>query len=735
MLAPQAGLSAPIASESFDGPPSAYPAGLEGVATGSGWGGPWKEFGSNANNGVFAGGIAVTSDIAATQSGNHARVASSTAGVGIGRNLATPVGDDGSTAWISYRTQNSDTASSEAFAVVSITLAEAHRVLVGATRTVASQSATDGKFDLAFLPTPAGSADIAPRDTTNHFVVLRFDFGAANSDTVTAFWDPTRTTDFSGTGNARLSGINATFDGIAFTATSSTLELDEIRIGTALADVLGDGDDPPPDPDYSDTDGDGLLDTWETAYGLDPHDNGSINPANGPDGDPDGDGLPNRDEQLLGSSPINAADPDSRPWIPRPAKTHLLAISAHPDDDGIFFGGLLPYAAQVRRLNSVLVTMVSDRVTKDLKIREAELRNVVWKYGMRNQPVFAHFLDHADLPGGINVLNNAWDAWDGDLTNGVADLNGNGIPDGREAGARYIAEQIRRFRPEVVATHDVGGEYGHGAHQATALCTIDAFAMAADPALAIAGLPPWQVKKFYIHKYGSNRLFHGFWTLATINDGGVMKSPLQVANEALDFHVTQGKPNVSTVYAAGEVTSAWEPHPSEWWGLYASTVGPDSVTGDFTAPDANNVPMTYSGWARGDFFEHLTVFPDQDCDGLPDDWELAHFASLAAANPLADDDGDGRSNRDEFIAGLDPKVSDRSNLSISTNGPTVDFSVPAATGPGYDGLTRRYRLRYSPDLLDWHAVITEGIGDGAPLTHSVSDAGERGFYRIEMTVE
>src|SRR5204863_9844962 len=140
-----------------------------------------------------------------------------------------------------------------------------------------------------------------------------------------------------------------------------------------------------------------------------------------------------------------------------------------------------------------------------------------------------------------------------------------------------IAEQIRRYRPEVVATHDIGGEYGHGAHQATALCTIDAFSMAADSALAIAGLPPWQVKKLYIHKYESSRLFHDFWTIANINDGGVMKSPLQIANEALDFHVTQGKPNVSTVYAAGEVSSAWEPHPSEWWGLYASTVGADSV--------------------------------------------------------------------------------------------------------------------------------------------------------------
>lgn len=95
----------------------------------------------------------------------------------------------------------------------------------------------------------------------------------------------------------------------------------------------------------------------------------------------------------------------------------------------------------------------------------------------------------------------------------------------------------------------------------------------------------------------------------------------------------------------------------------------------------------------------------------------------------------GRNNRDEFIAGLDPKFPDRSNLAIVSAGPTVNFSVPTAAGPGYDGLSRRYRLRFSPDLLDWHTVVAEGIADGPPLTHSVVDAKERGFYRIEMTIE
>jgi hypothetical protein len=54
-----------------------------------------------------------------------------------------------------------------------------------------------------------------------------------------------------------------------------------------------------------DTDGDGLLDFWESGYGLDPND---ADGDQGGSGDPDEDGLTNADEQLLGTDPL---DPDT----------------------------------------------------------------------------------------------------------------------------------------------------------------------------------------------------------------------------------------------------------------------------------------------------------------------------------------------------------------------------------------------------------------------------------------
>lgn len=228
--------AAVIASESFDYGTAGYNAGLEGLNGGTGFSEAWKEFGSNANNGIFAGGLNVGSDAALSDSGNHARVQLSSVGAGIGRNLSTTIGTDGTTVWMSYRIQNNNTDTSEVFAVVFTTLSESRRVLAGATAGTGGQSSNDGQFDLAFAPTGA-NADYAARDTLNHFAVLRFDFGAGNNDTVTYFNDPTSSTDFSGSGDAQLTGIDATFDGIAFTATSATLRWDEIRIGTTLGDV------------------------------------------------------------------------------------------------------------------------------------------------------------------------------------------------------------------------------------------------------------------------------------------------------------------------------------------------------------------------------------------------------------------------------------------------------------------------------------------------------------------
>ena len=65
------------------------------------------------------------------------------------------------------------------------------------------------------------------------------------------------------------------------------------------------------DAALSDSDLDGLPDLWELAWGLDPDDDGSVQPRNGPSGDPDGDGRTNLQEYNGGANGTNPVLADS----------------------------------------------------------------------------------------------------------------------------------------------------------------------------------------------------------------------------------------------------------------------------------------------------------------------------------------------------------------------------------------------------------------------------------------
>ncbi len=272
-------------------------------------------------------------------------------------------------------------------------------------------------------------------------------------------------------------------------------------------------------------------------------------------------------------------------WLPQPVKAAIIVVSSHPDDEGIFFGGAIPYYARVRGLTMVHVSMTSGDYVLTPEVREGELRCADWVYGLPNEPLFPRFRDYP-----TRTLDQTWDIW----ADGVID--GDDVAAGRTAAARYVAEQIRRYRPEVIVTHDLDGEYGHRNHKATAWATADAHALAADPGVELGGLEPWQAKKLYVHRYNRvpsqpmiNRLNH-VWSATYAELGG--RTPLQVADEGLACHASQGGASLPGDWA--------ERRYSEQWCLYAATVGADTP-----APD---------GIAYGDFFEHIDLQAARDGD-------------------------------------------------------------------------------------------------------------------------
>ncbi len=97
---------------------------------------------------------------------------------------------------------------------------------------------------------------------------------------------------------------------------ASCTKSDAPKNGGSGTGMVGDHPVVEPSPDF---DQDGLYDDWEFVFELSSTDDGSENPDNGPEGDPDHDGIPNIEEQALLTNPrdpslAEALDTPSLTW-------------------------------------------------------------------------------------------------------------------------------------------------------------------------------------------------------------------------------------------------------------------------------------------------------------------------------------------------------------------------------------------------------------------------------------
>ena len=244
-------------------------------------------------------------------------------------------------------------------------------------------------------------------------------------------------------------------------------------------------------------------------------------------------------------------------WEPTEEKADILFFSAHPDDELLFYGGAIAtYAAEKQK--RVVVAYLSYSNTT----RRSEALNGLWALGVRHYPEFGGFSD----------------AWSNKLADAYSRL-------GKKKVLTWVTEMYRKHQPDVVVTHDLNGEYGHGQHKMMADAAVEAYDLAADAskyADSAAAYGPWQVKKLYVHLFGDESNQTRFdWTVPLASMGG--KTGIQLAEEAYKLHVTQtyakikigGKWHVLSVQETGTVFS------NTTFGLYASKVGPDETHTDF----------------------------------------------------------------------------------------------------------------------------------------------------------
>ena len=235
-------------------------------------------------------------------------------------------------------------------------------------------------------------------------------------------------------------------------------------------------------------------------------------------------------------------------WEPPCETADLLLFSTHADDEYIFFGGIIPDAVD-KGLAVQLVYMTSHYEGSE-RHRCHEKLNGLWTAGVRHYPVTNPVRDYI-----FETMGSAAGYY------------------GEDAFIDFQVEQLRRFRPLVVVSHDEEGEYGHPVHQLTAHCLKIAVEEADDPARDPASAERyglWDTPKLYLHLYGDEPTILDHETpLASF--GG--RSAREVALEAYAQHLSQQVWQF-TVYDFDS------PYDSHRFGLVRSLVGEDEAKND-----------------------------------------------------------------------------------------------------------------------------------------------------------
>lgn len=204
---------------------------------------------------------------------------------------------------------------------------------------------------------------------------------------------------------------------------------------------------------------------------------------------------------------------DVQIWEKSLEKTDLLVFSTHADDEVLFFGGAI---TTCRSENKSVQVVYMCNFWNSEPAREHEKLDGLWTMGVKNYPVNMDFEDQyaANLEEARGIY---------DYTKLIIETT----------------ENIRRFKPLVVVSHDQNGEYGHGGHMilCSALCEALEKAKLEDFDVgSVEKYGAWDVPKTYLHLYKEHKLTLDLRKESSAFGG---KKLLDVVKDAYKKHETQ----------------------------------------------------------------------------------------------------------------------------------------------------------------------------------------------------
>ena len=220
-------------------------------------------------------------------------------------------------------------------------------------------------------------------------------------------------------------------------------------------------------------------------------------------------------------------------WEMAPEKCDIMLVSAHADDELVMMGGIVPtYVGERGFRVQVVYCYVPEQN------RHGEALNGLWYSGMRTLPVF--FIIEQEKNYHF---------------------------------AEKLTREIRRFRPEVVITHDIDGEYGNPGHKLVSRNCREAVEAAPNEKKfpkSAEEYGTWQVKKVYLHLYKKNPIVMDFDTPLSAFGG---QTAFENAQAAYAFHKSQRSDWLKQLQS--------NRYDCRKYGLYFTTVGEDVEKNDF----------------------------------------------------------------------------------------------------------------------------------------------------------
>jgi len=237
---------------------------------------------------------------------------------------------------------------------------------------------------------------------------------------------------------------------------------------------------------------------------------------------------------------------DVQVWEPACEKADIMVISTHADDEILFMGGVLPTYTYLYNAEIQVIYLCEFRSTNQ-DVREHEKLDGLWEAGIRHYPVSGDFTDKyaKDYTAAKKIYKES-------------------------EVEEFFTEQIRRFQPQVVVTHDTKGEYGHGAHILVCNTVLEAINHASNSIYhpdSVQKYGTWDVPKTYLHLYPEHKIRLDLHI--PIEEDYAKRPAIEILKAAYKKHVSQQ-------YCWFYVSDDYEYSCADF-GLVRSLVGPDTA--------------------------------------------------------------------------------------------------------------------------------------------------------------